>query len=88
MSATPLPHASAATTAVCTDLANTVNTCDCEGLRTAVVLFSGLNAGLLAVGVVLLLWRRSKWIKKGASQKQSEYDKVKERKGLLARWVC
>ena len=71
--------------------AATVNTCDCEALRTAVILFSGLNAGMLAIALVWVLFRRSKWIKKGAETKQAEYDRLKgaqkERKGLLWRSV-
>ena len=86
--ATPSLYPAAAATVAAMTVANKVNTCDCEALRTAVVLFSGLDAGILAVALVLLFWRRSKWIKKGASQKQAEYEKVKEKKGLLSRQVA
>lgn len=87
---TPIPpFTMSVPTAMGTDFADTVNTCDCEALRTAVILFSGMNAGMLAIGVVWVLFRRSKWVKKGAQAKQAEYDKIKgeqkERKGLLWR---
>lgn len=46
---------------------------------------------MLAIGLVWVLFRRSKWIKKGAETKQAEYDRLnavqKEKKGLLWRSV-
>jgi len=77
-----IPNPTAAATAITTEIANSVNTCNCEGLKTAVILFSGLDAGVLAVTLVLLFWRRSKWIKKGAAAAKAGKE---ERKGLLAR---
>jgi hypothetical protein len=76
-------------TVLATDIANKVDRRDCEGLRTAVILFSGLSAGMLAIGLVCFFMRRSKWIKKGAEAKQAEYDRLKggqkDQKGLLWR---
>jgi hypothetical protein len=77
---------------VATDCPTVANTCDCEALRTAVILFSGLNAGMLAIGLVWVMFRRSKWIKKGAETKEAEHERLKgmqkERKGLLLRSVA
>jgi hypothetical protein len=57
-----------------TGSAATVNTCDCEALRTAVILFSGLNAGKKGAETKQAEYDRLK----GAQ---------KERKGLLWRSV-